>query len=67
MGLRAIQTDDIITVGRAAEVIEEDRDRPQGTTKILLGYTEGGDAIHLVVNVEAFESDFVEPPEIVTV
>ncbi len=38
MGLRGIDTDDVTAVGRVAEVIEEDRERPQGTTKVLLGY-----------------------------
>lgn len=67
MDLRGIGTDDVITVGKLGQVIEEDRDRPQGTTKVLLGYTAGDDAMHLVVNVEAYEHDFSEPVEVVTV
>lgn len=66
MGLRAITTDDIMFVGRGSEVIEEDRSRPQGTTKVILGYTKNDDAIHLVVNVQAYEEDLAEPPQLVT-
>lgn len=61
------RTDDLTVVGKVAEVIEEDRNRPQGTTKVLLGYTVAGDAMHLVVNVEAYEHGFEEPVEVVTV
>jgi hypothetical protein len=57
MGVRGITTDDVMNAGRTAEVIEEDRDRPQGTTKVLLGANSTEDAIHLVVNVEQFEAD----------
>ena len=67
MGLRGINTDDVTTVGGGSEVIEEDRERPQGTTKVLLGHSKDGDAMHLVVNVEAYEQDFEEPVEVVTV
>lgn len=67
MGLRGIDTDAVTSVGRVSEVIEEDRERPQGTTKVLLGYRDAGEAIHIVVNVEAYEEDFEEPVEIVTV
>lgn len=67
MGLRGIDSDVVTGVGRTSEVIEEDPHRPHGLTKVLLGYRDGRDAIHIVVNVEAYEDDFEEPVEIVTV
>lgn len=57
MWLRAIQTEDVMAAGIVAEVLEEDRDRPEGTTKVLLGSTASDESIHVVVNVEAFEAD----------
>lgn len=51
MSVEGLTTDDIIGAGSEAEVIEEDRARPQGTTKVLLGHVAVGEPVHLVVNV----------------
>lgn len=41
--------------------------RPQGRTKVLLGFLTEEDPVHIVVNVQAFETDFTEPLRVVTV
>lgn len=64
--MRGITTDDVMSAGQVAEVLEEDRDRPQGTTKVLLGASQTEDAIHLVVNVEQFEADLRRRIRLVT-
>lgn len=39
MAVESVSTDDVIAAGSGAEVVEEDRDRPQGVTKVVLGYS----------------------------
>lgn len=63
-GLRA---HDLARVGSDCEVLEEYADRPQGTSKLMLGYAAENDPVHVVVNVSAIESDPSEPVQIVTV
>lgn len=36
MAMESVSTNDVIAAGSAAEVVEEDRDRPQGLTKVVL-------------------------------
>lgn len=66
MSVRALVTDDVIAAGRSAEVLEEDRSRSEGATKVLLGSTGSEEPIHLVVNVEAFEADHRKRVRLVT-
>ncbi len=67
MAMESVSTNDVIVAGSGAEVVEEDRDRPQGVTKVVLGYSPPDEPLHLVVNVDAFESDLARRPRLVTV
>jgi hypothetical protein len=58
---------DVARLGSDCEVLEEYPDRPQGMSKLLLGYAAANDPVHVVVNVAAIESDPSEPVRIVTV
>jgi hypothetical protein len=55
--------------GADAGLLEDypERGREHGHTKLLLGWTERGDPVHLVLNVASFESDSSEPVVLVTV
>lgn len=57
---------DLSRAGRACEVLE-DQDRPEGRTKLLLGYLGPDEPIHVVVNVKRFEADIEDPVDVVTV
>lgn len=65
--LERLGAHDIARLGTHCEVLEEYRDRPQGLSKLLLGYASEDDPVHVVVNVSALESDPSEPVRIVTV
>lgn len=64
--LEGLEFRDMLRAGLSSEVLEEEV-RPQGRTKVLLGFVAQDDPVHIVVNVEAFESDFTEPLRVVTV
>jgi len=49
------------------EVLEEYARRREGRTKLLLGYLEGEEPLHVVVNVQRFENNFEARLEVVTV
>lgn len=58
---------DVARVGSDCEILEEYPDRPQGLSKLLLGYESESDPVHIVVNVSALEADPSEPVRVVTV
>jgi hypothetical protein len=64
--LEGLEFRDVLRAGISSEVLEEET-RPQGRTKLLLGFLTDDDPVHIVVNVQAFESDFAEPLRVVTV
>ncbi|MBA2366870.1 MAG: DUF4258 domain-containing protein [Actinobacteria bacterium] len=57
----------VVEAGCACEVLEEYTRRREGLTKLLLGYFEGDEPLHVVVNVQRFESNFEARLEVVTV
>jgi hypothetical protein len=57
---------ELSSAARNCEVLE-DRDRPEGRTKLLLARPAGSDPIHVVVNVKRFEADQEDPLDVVTV
>ncbi len=58
---------EIRLAGMEAELLEDYPERPHGHTQLLLGYARRDEAIHIVVNVDAFERDYSEPLVIVTI
>ncbi len=62
-----LTTEQVRAAGEGAELLEEYPDRPQGYTKLLLGYAGPDQPVHLVANVAAFEDDASEPIVLVTV
>lgn len=67
MSYEGLDKEDLFDAGTTTEVIEDYPDRPEGHTKLLSGTTRGGDSVHIVVNVEAFEANFEDQVEVVTV
>lgn len=67
MLIEGLSVPDIRRAGITSELLEEYPERPHGHTKLLLGYVRPDRPVHLVVNVQAFESDTSEPLAIVTV
>lgn len=67
MLLERLTTEDVVRAAGRCELLEEYPDRPEGFTKLLLGYVRPDRPIHLVVNVEAYERDWSEPLVVVTV
>lgn len=65
--LENLTAPDVARLGSECEVLEEYPDRPQGMSKLLLGYAAENDPVHVVVNVAAIEADPSEPLRIVTV
>ena len=63
----ALTTEAIRGAGAQSDLLEDYPDREHGHTKLLLGETQLGDPIHLVVNVAGFEADFSEPLVVITV
>jgi hypothetical protein len=63
----ALTTRAIRDAGGESELLEDYPDREHGHTKLLLGETQSGDPVHMVVNVARFEDDFSEPLVVVTV
>lgn len=56
----------VVGAGCNCEVLEEYTRRREGRTKLLLGYLEGDEPLHVVVNVQRFENDFEARVEVVT-
>lgn len=52
--------------GCACELLE-DHDRPEGRTKLLLGYLSPAEPIHIAVNVKRFEANQEDSLDVVTV
>ncbi len=65
--MEELRAHDLTPLGSDCEVLEEYPDRPQGMSKLLLGYAADNDPVHVVVNVSAIESDPSEPVRLVTV
>lgn len=62
-----LRTSDLRHAGSGCELLEEYPERPEGHTKLILGSSQDGRPIHLVLNVERFEQDPAEPLAVVTV
>jgi len=67
MLVEGLSTPDICRSGADCDLLEEYPDRPEGHTKLLLGYVRPGRPIHVVVNVALFEANWAEPLAVVTV
>ncbi len=67
MQIDEIDTRELFRAGGQCDVLEEYAERHEGLTKLLLGFLGPDDPVHIVANVELFESDAAEPLVIVTV
>lgn len=66
MKLERFSVDDLSSVGGSSEILEEYPERPEGYSKLLLGFLEDR-PLHIVINVQEFHDDPSYPLAVVTV